>query len=248
MVRSPLIKPRKAAPAHINQLEAVTKAWSGIVVVKHIEPPEVRPNGKAQLGGMVRTGTGFFVDLDVVVTDLSAVWSEHPIVQVSSGQQVYSTVIATDGAHCLALLRLEASIPRNCWELNLSTSHPKFQEHLVEAGYSREFPGDGLDRPAYTHSLFWESVPVDLVRTNLLQREDAQRLIYAAAVTEPEYSTNLVGSPVFNEAGQIIGMHNRSGQQASFITPASDIAALVAWSQEDRLNTGDVPPTMERLN
>jgi hypothetical protein len=248
MVRSPLIKPRKAAPAYINQLAAIQKAWSGIVVVKDVVPSEIRPNGKAHLGGIVRTGTGFFVDLDVVVTDITAVWSERPIVQVSSGHQIYASVIAADRAHCLALLKLDSAIPINNWELSLSTVHPRFQEHLVEAGYSREFPGDGLDRPAYTHAMYWESVPADLVRTNLAEREDAQRMLYAAAVTDPNSSTNLVGSPVFNETGQVIGMHNRAGEQASFITPASDIAALVAWAQEDRLNMGDVPPSMERLN
>jgi len=243
-MHSPLIKPRRAPRAEPSQLDAIAKAWSGIVLIKHMFPTQMTADGKAILGGVVRTGSGFFVDFNLIVTDITAVQSVNPIVQVSSGHRVRSTVLSTNPSCSLALLQLD-SVPINQFDLRLSTDCPKFKEHLIEAGFGEEFPGDGVDAPVYTHVMFWEKVQASVVRMFLANREDGRRMVYAAAASRPN---SLVGSPVFDESGRVIGMHSRSAEQASFITPAADIADFVAITQQQLRSIGELPPHSERPN
>src|SRR5713101_5404483 len=202
-------------------------------LVRRIKPSAVAVETFDARGEKLSRGSGFFIDLDRVVTNRHVIEGAYRAeVHLNSGYayQVRS-VAAVDAEGDLALLRVEA--PANLVRpLSLNRTSPQEGESVVVIGNPFGLEG------SVTNGI------VSAVR----DIPGFGRIIQITAPISPGSS----GSPVVNMQGQVIGVATlqiTGGQSVNFAIPSERIAQLGRTAQSDgssQMSLGDLVAATSR--
>src|SRR6266581_1534118 len=202
-------------------------------LVRRIKPSAVAIETFDARGEKVSRGSGFFIDLDRVVTNRHVIEGAYRAeVHLNSGNtyQVKS-VIAVDAEGDLALLKVDAP-PNLARPLSLDRTSPQEGESVVVIGNPFGLEG------SVTNGI------VSAVR----DIPGFGRIIQITAPISPGSS----GSPVVNMQGQVIGVATlqiTGGQSVNFAIPSERIAQLDRNSQSDnwqQISLGELVLTTSR--
>src|SRR5258705_1924929 len=179
-------------------------------LVRRIKPSAVAIETFDARGEKLSRGSGFFVDVDKVVTNRHVIDNAFRAEIHSSNGSVYPVkgVIAVDAEGDLALLRVDAP-PNQVRPLSLDKTSPQEGESVVVIGNPFGLEG------SVTNGI------VSAVR----DIPTFGRIIQITAPISPGSS----GSPVVNMQGQVIGVATlqiTGGQSVNFAIPSERIAQL----------------------
>ena len=202
-------------------------------LVRRIKPSAVAVETFDARGEKLSRGSGFFVDLDRVVTNRHVIEGAYRAeVHLNSGN-VYQVknVLAVDAEGDLALLKVEAP-PNLVRPLSLDRTSPQEGESVVVIGNPFGLEG------SVTNGI------VSAVR----DIPGFGRIIQITAPISPGSS----GSPVVNMQGQVIGVATlqiTGGQSVNFAIPSERIAQLSRSSQTQtaqQMSLGDLVAATSR--
>ncbi|HEY3039906.1 MAG TPA: tetratricopeptide repeat protein [Pyrinomonadaceae bacterium] len=194
-------------------LIAIPKAQSQDLLpelVRRIKPSAVAIETFDSRGEKLSRGSGFFIDLDRVVTNRHVIDNAYRAEVHSHNGNIYAVkgVIAVDAEGDLALLRVEAP-PNQVRPLSLDRTSPQEGESIVVIGNPFGLEG------SVTNGI------VSAVR----DIPTFGRIIQITAPISPGSS----GSPVVNMQGQVIGVATlqiTGGQSVNFAIPSERISQL----------------------
>src|SRR6266536_3979226 len=179
-------------------------------LVRRIKPSAVAIETFDARGEKVSRGSGFFIDLDRVVTNRHVIEGAYRAeVHLNSGNtyQVKS-VIAVDAEGDLALLKVDAP-PNLVRPLSLDRTSPQEGESVVVIG----------------NPLGWEGSVTNGIVSAVRDIPGFGRIIQITAPISPGSS----GSPVVNMQGKVIGVATlqiTGGQSVNFAIPSERISQL----------------------
>lgn len=209
-------------------------------------------------------GTGFIVDHDLIATNNHVINKNSLLyarATLASGEHLPLRLVARDKLGDLALLQIVSDAPRpKSLQLGSSTSLLRENSHLYIIGHH-----GGVSRATASVGTFLMKAPYNFThnsgifdqpptgetfgklvlkgRRNLLEAADRpeeptrlvrQELLRSTTPTLPGAS----GSPVFDEAGAVVGIHSRSTDNLSHHVPVENLKALITVYRDSPTKEG----------
>ena len=197
-INAPAAQTVPASVVAAQPVVQISAANSASVVYAQASPAVVEIQTTAQMGrgryATSGTGSGFVVDSSgLIMTNQHVIAGARSImIQFSSGDQQTASVIASDGAHDLALLRV-AAIPAGVPALALGDSD------AVEVGATALAIGS----PFGLEETLTQGIISAVDRSWSAGAEQMSGLIQTDAAINPGNS----GGPLLNDAGEVIGVN-----------------------------------------